>query len=250
MDASYYSGTSGILLPYKNKNFYPESFQGKSRLTVCSHLFNSLEVNSSFYKIPRQETVQRWSEEVTADFRFTFKLWRGITHAKGLSFDPQDVYQFMDVIAAVGDKKGCLLVQLPPSISLSYNTQVNHLLETIMKNDQSNGWRVCVEFRHESWYREETYQLLEDYGIASVIHDKHDRGIHLQDTVTPFVYVRFHGPDGNYKGSYEDAFLQEYSYYIKDWLDAKKEVYVYFNNTIGAAIDNLNTLSAYVAERD
>lgn len=250
MDASYYSGTSGILLPYKNKNFYPESFQGKSRLTVCSLLFNSLEVNSSFYKIPRLETVQRWSEEVTAGFRFTFKLWRGITHNKGLIFDPQDVDRFLNVITAVGDTKGCLLVQLPPSISFHHRAQVDLLLKTIMKNDQSKGWRVCVEFRHTSWYKEETLQLLDGYGIASVIHDKHGQGIQVQDMETPFVYVRFHGPEGNYKGSYEDSFLQEYSFYIKDWLDEGKEVYVYFNNTVGAALDNLITLSAYVEERN
>ncbi|MNU04703.1 hypothetical protein D3C72_2492280 [compost metagenome] len=62
--------------------------------------------------------------------------------------------------------------------------------------------------------------------------------------------MRFHGPEGNYKGSYEDSFLQEYSFYIKDWLDEGKEVYVYFNNTVGAALDNLTTLSAYVEERN
>lgn len=249
MDSLYFSGTSGILLPYKNKSFYPEDLQEKSRLAVYSLLFNSLEVNSSFYKIPRADTVKRWADEVTSGFRFTFKLWKGITHAKGLTFDPNNVAHFLKVIAAAGDKKGCLLIQFPPSVTINAVMHVNLLLETVLNDEYSKGWRVCVEFRHPSWYREDTFSMLNSYGATLVLHDKNSSGMQLSHSETDFIYLRFHGPNGNYRSSYEDDFLQEYSYYIKEWLTDGKEVYTYFNNTMGDAIQNLRLLSEYVKDR-
>ena len=243
MEQSYFSGTSGILLPYKNKSFYPEQLQDKSRLAVYSLLFNSLEVNSSFYKIPREETVRRWSQETTDGFRFTFKLWKGITHQKELKFDPQDIVRFLSVIDAVGQKKGCLLIQLPPSFKFTSIARLTELLDCIRQDKRSEAWQVCVEFRDPSWYREETLVLLKSYGMNLVIHDKDTQGMRLQYTDTEVIYMRFHGPDGDYKGSYEDSLLLEYSSYINSWIAEGKEVYTYFNNTIGAALANLNTLA-------
>jgi len=246
MEHSYFSGTSGILLPYKNRSFYPEHLEGKSRLAVYSLLFNSLEVNSSFYKIPREETVRRWSEETADSFRFTFKLWKGITHQKELGFDPQDVVRFLSVIDAVSQKKGCLLIQLPPSCKFTSIGKLTELLDCISQDKRSEAWQVCVEFRNDSWYREETLILLKSYGMQLVIHDKDTLGMRLQYTDTKIIYMRFHGPDGDYRGSYSDSVLKEYSTYINGWIAEEKEVYTYFNNTIGAAIENLNTLAKYI----
>lgn len=248
MEQFYFSGTSGILLPYKNKSFYPEQLQDKSRLAVYSLLFNSLEVNSSFYKIPREETVRRWSEETTDHFRFTFKLWKGITHQNKLKFDPQDVARFLSVIDAVGQKKGCLLIQLPPSFKFTSIGLLTELLDCISQDKRSGAWQVCVEFRDSAWYREETIVLLKSYGMHLVIHDKDARGMRIQYADTKIVYMRFHGPDGDYRGGYSDSVLWEYSTYINNWIAEGKEVYTYFNNTIGAALANLNTLAKYIAE--
>jgi uncharacterized protein YecE (DUF72 family) len=248
MDKMYFSGTSGIVLPYKNRSFYPENLEGKSRLAICSLLFNSLEINSSFYKIPRIDTVRRWGQEVSDGFRFTFKLWEGITHVKGLAFDPNDVARFMEVIAAVEDHKGCLLVQLPPSVNFSLFDRLCQLLEAVRGHDINKCWHVCVEFRHPSWYCQETIQMLDGLGMAAVIHDKSSSGFQMEYTHTAFIYVRFHGPDGDYRGSYDDAVLRECSHYIKDWLAEGKEVFTYFNNTMGDAISNLYTLENYVNE--
>lgn len=246
MDTLYFSGTSGILLPYKNKTYYPEDLRHRSRLTVYSLLFNSLEVNSSFYKIPRRETVGRWNQETSDNFRFTFKLWKGITHQKDLVFEPNDVAKFLDVIDAVEEKKGCLLIQLPPSIKFSSLINLDKLLRCIATDKRSLGWHVCVEFRHQSWYCEETTKLLHSYGMNLVLHDKDGSSINIQHVNHDIVYIRFHGPQGDYKGSYEEAILYEYSGYIKEWLAEGKEVYTYFNNTIGAAIANLRTLEEYI----
>lgn len=242
----YFTGTSGLLLPYKNKSFYPEDLQDKSRLQVYSTLFNTLEVNSSFYKIPQAKTMAKWAREVQGDFRFTFKLWKGITHIKGFEYSAEEVTKFMEAIQAVGDKKGCLLVQLPPSLTFSAFSRLKNLLETIIANDKDREWKICVEFRHPSWYCAPTYQLLNSCQSIIVFHDKNNSGLNIEETDAPYIYLRFHGPDGNYRGSYETAVLEEYGHYIHDWLREGKEVYVYFNNTMGAAIANLQYLSRFV----
>ncbi|WP_454881186.1 DUF72 domain-containing protein [Sphingobacterium detergens] len=246
MKVLYFSGTSGILLPYRNKSYYPKDLKDRSRLAVYSLLFNSLEVNSTFYKIPRKETVERWSQETSDSFRFTFKLWKGITHQKDLIFEPSDVIKFLDIIDSVDKKKGCLLIQLPPSTKFYSLNNLDKLLRCMATDKRSLDWQVCIEFRHQSWYRMETMALLNSYGMNLVLHDKDGSGINRQYTGNDMIYIRFHGPKGDYKGSYEDAVLYEYSGYIKEWLAEGKEVYAYFNNTIGAAIANLRTLEEYI----
>src|ERR1044072_276638 len=90
----YRSGTSGLVLPVPNKKAFPPEFKDKSRLTYYGSLFNSIEINSSFYKIPQAATVKKWADSVPDNFAFTFKLWREITHIKGLAYQPEDVLRF------------------------------------------------------------------------------------------------------------------------------------------------------------
>lgn len=167
----FYAGTSGLVLPVPNKQAYPAAFQDKSRLTYYASLFNSLEVNSSFYKVPMAATVKRWATEVPADFRFTFKLHRGITHNKPLVFEDSLVERFMEIIEPAGEKKGALLVQFPGGTRFDSFTQFEHLLEVIRQCDPQQKWDVCVEFRHSSWYMAETYEVLSAYHATMVRHD-------------------------------------------------------------------------------
>lgn len=243
-----YFGTSGLLLPVPNKQFYPKEFQEKSRLSYYGSLMNSIEVNSSFYKIPLAGTVQRWAESVPENFRFTFKLWREITHGKALVYRDEDVFRFMEVIAAAGDKKGSLLVQFPPSVTYSTIFQVERLLDLIRIADPSNQWDTALEFRHPGWYREGTADMLISKGAGIVLHDKSPAVTPFNFHESDFVYLRFHGPDGDYKGSYDDATLAEYAEYIREWYEQGKRVYVYFNNTIGNALQNLNDLRDLVLQ--
>ncbi len=248
MKQLFYSGTSGILLPFRNQAFYPENFQGQSRLQVYSQLNNSLEVNSIFYKMPLAKTVAKWAAEVPHDFRFTFKMPKQITHVPNLEFDAGLVRDFMSTIAKVGGKKGCILIQLPPSANIKLLKRLNYLLEEVSKNNEDAQWKVCVEFRHDSWYDAATYNMLDERNTGIVFHDKNKSGTNLEETQANFIYLRFHGPNGDYRESYDDSLLAEYSGYINDWLEAGKEVYVYFNNTIGNALENLNMLNTYVAD--
>jgi uncharacterized protein YecE (DUF72 family) len=245
----FFTGTSGLLLPVPNKEFYPEAYKTKSRLCYYGSLFNSIEINSSFYKLPMASTVARWAADTPDDFRFTFKLWRDITHNKGLVFAESDVPLFMERIAGAGDKKGCLLVQFPGSIKPVYMQELEQLLMQIRNaNEDLKQWKVAVEFRHASWYQSDTYEMLEALDMGLVLHDKLIEGAKMLDVDTDFVYVRFHGPNGNYRGSYDDNFLYEYASYIREWLADGKQVYAYFNNTMGNAIQNLESLRNYVLE--
>ncbi len=248
-DEKYYSGTSGLLLPVRNKEFYPEAFKTASRLHYYSSLFNSIEINSSFYKVPMASTILKWAADTQDNFKFTFKLWRGITHNKGLAFDPQAIDDFMERISAVGDKKGCVLVQFPGSIGLSYRREIEQLLMQVRQADPGNDWKTAVEFRQESWYVPDTYDLLESLGMGIVTHDKLSQGGTFVESELDFIYLRFHGPEGNYKGSYDDNFLYEYAGYLKEWLLEGKQVFTYFNNTMGSAIANLELLRHYVMEK-
>lgn len=238
------TGTSGLVLPVPNKAAYPPEFQDKSRLCYYASLFNSIEINSSFYKIPQAATIRKWSESVPAHFRFTFKLWKGITHEKGLVFSPEDISRFMHAINAAGEKKGSLLIQFPPSVRAAQFPQINRLLETVGQADDS--WDIAVEFRHPSLYQEQTDLLLTGLNMTMVIHDLPASAAPQEPLDLDFVYLRFHGPNGGYRGSYPDDFLTDYAQYISQWLADGKRVYAYFNNTMGAAVHNMATLNRLV----
>jgi uncharacterized protein YecE (DUF72 family) len=240
---NFFSGTSNVVLPAPNKSFFPEAYREKTRLTYYGSLFNSVEVNSSFYKLLRPGTVAKWVAEVPDDFRFSFKLWKQFTHNKTLTFDQQNIDRFLQSVTPACEKKGSLLIQFPPGLGIDLSG-----LERLLVQLQ-HGWPIAVEFRNRLWYREETYSLLEKYYSSLVIHDMPSSPAPLKVTAQAFVYLRFHGPERGYRGSYDDAFLNEYAGYIIDWLAEGKSIYAYFNNTAGAAVHDLARLNKLVAAR-
>jgi uncharacterized protein YecE (DUF72 family) len=241
--SSFYSGTSNIVSPLKRSEF-PVEFAGASRLTYYASLFSSVEVNATFYKLPKPATIEKWGESVHGDFRFTFKVSKAVTHAKDLQFSFGELELFAETVAHAGDKKGCLLVQLPPKVSREKEEELTGLLECLSEN--AGGWKIAVEFRHPSWYSRSVYRLLQGYGIGMVEHDKPLCAPPKVDIAENFAYLRFHGPEGTYRGSYEDAVLEEYAKRIAGWVKDGKEVYAYFNNTMGNALGNLQTLNRMV----
>jgi len=241
----FYAGLSGIQLPIP-KYLYPSPFETATRLTYYSSLFNSIEINSSFYKLPRPATIEKWVGQVGNDFVFTFKLWKQVTHNPFLNFIPNDVQLFFDAIAPAHQKKGCVLIQFPPSCGIENKTQLKHLLRCINEVN-IHSWNIAIEFRNQSWYEAEIFQLLEKSNAALVVHDIPRSATPLTDSDCDFVYIRFHGPTGNYRGSYPDTFLAEYAIYVKDWIGDNKKVYMYFNNTMGDAYHNLRKLQLEMA---
>jgi uncharacterized protein YecE (DUF72 family) len=241
----FYSGTSNIVSPVKQCD-YPPEFAGASRLAYYASQFSSLEVNATFYKLPKKATIEKWGQSVPEDFRFTFKVPKWVTHAKDLQFSSGELELFVDTVAGVGNKKGCLLVQLPPKVSREKEEELAGLLECL--KDNAVGWKVAVEFRHPSWYHREVYRMMQGYGAGMVEHDMPRSVPPAIEVAENFVYLRFHGPDDRYRGSYEDAVLQSYAQRIRKWLNEGKEVYAYFNNTLGNALENLKTLNKMIRE--
>jgi len=239
------AGTSGLVLREPNKQAFPDEHKQKTRLAYYATLFNSIEINSSFYKPPLPVTFTKWSHMVPDDFQFAIKLWRDITHARGFAFSATDIALFMKAAANLGRKKGCLLIQLPPSITRSKIGPLKQLLEEVRTTGP--GWRLAVEFRDRSWYNDDTYQLLDTFKATLVLHDMPSSLILTPLDSAQFIYIRFHGIKGDYKGSYDLPHLQEFAEKIKTWLGQGKDVYTYFNNTIGDAVANLETLLSLVS---
>ena len=242
----FFSGISGLQLPIP-KSLFPPPFENVSRISYYSFLFNSIEINSSFYKIPGASTFTGWAESTSDNFLFTFKLWKGITHTKVLQLRKEDVFSFFTAINFIGGKKGCLLIQLPPGLGKDCTCQLDKLFSCIKETDTANEWKVATEFRNESWYHNEIFELLKAYNIAMVGHDiPKSRTPFLNSCNGDFIYNRFHGPTGNYRDGYSEDFLNKYAANINGWIEEGKTVFVYFNNTMGDAINNLITLNRLV----
>lgn len=231
-------GTSNIVVP-GNKSTYPEKYRQKSRLHYYSSLLNSLEVNSSFYKVPRQVTFEKWSMDVADNFSFSVKLWKEITHIKRLHFEPDNIDLFLKAANGLGGKKGCLLVQFPGKITVDDYNKLEELLERITAFAPEDPWRIAIEFRNPSWYVGETNELLDEYGASLVVHDIPKSKNEAPNKGANFVYCRFHGPTGNYRGSYTDERLHQYYEQAQAWMRQGKDVYTYFNNTLGSALENV-----------
>lgn len=241
----FYSGLSGLQLPIP-KYLFPPEHQDSSRLTYYATFFNSIEVNSTFYKLPMGKTLSKWCEQVPEGFKFTFKLWKEITHAKNLNFKETDVEAFFRVIAHAANKKGCLLIQCPPSLGRANLIQLDALLRCIAEHNLNQRWNIAVEFRNKTWYQPEVYDLLKTYKAAMVVQDIPKSLTPMMEHASDFMYIRFHGPTGNYRDSYSEDFLAEYATYIREWLADGKTVFVYFNNTMGDAFQNLETLNNFI----
>lgn len=242
-----YIGTSGIVLPGSKENF-PDQFKSGTRLQYYSTLFNSLEINSSFYKTPQPLTFSKWEHEVNKDFRLTVKMSRDITHSKKLDFNPEDLNKFMDSANHVENKKGALLIQFPASITADYFLKVEYLIRQTQSLQGASTWDIAIELRHNSWYNPATYDMLIRHGVSIVFHDMPTSKTPLDQPATSIVYIRFHGSDGDYKGSYSIVEMEKYIELINHSHKTGKTIFVYFNNTIGNAYENALSLQNYIHE--
>jgi uncharacterized protein YecE (DUF72 family) len=241
-----YCGTSNIVLPVRNKTEYPEEFRDSSRLAYYASLFNSVEINSTFYKLPQPGTVIKWASLVPAGFRFTVKLSKTLTHQKNLVFDPAGVQKFFGVTDGFAQKKGCVLVQLPAGAKVDLSDRFEDLLDRIIKHNM--GWQLAVEFRDNSWYTDRTYRLIEAANGCLVEQDMPKSATPTSLPFSQVRYMRFHGECGDYRGCYTSQFLTTRSEKIKAAEAMGKTVYAYFNNTIGDAVHNAISLQRYFQE--
>jgi uncharacterized protein YecE (DUF72 family) len=216
-------GTSGWSYDHWKGPFYPGHLAGERMLAYYAGHLRTTEINTSFYHLPAKETLKLWYDTTPSDFLFTAKASRYITHMKKLTDTVQGVSTFLRRIRLLGDKLGPILFQLPPR--WRFNKQrLAAFLDAL-----SGEFRYAFEFRDRSWLNEETSELLSMHGAAFCIYDL-DGFLSPKEITSEVVYVRLHGPDGPYRGSYSDACLSGWAGDIARWTAQDRVVYCYFDN--------------------
>jgi uncharacterized protein YecE (DUF72 family) len=236
-------GTSGYSYQHWKGIFYPSDLpQARWLEFYCEH-FDTVELNVTFYRLPKQQVFASWFQRTPPDFCFAAKGSRFITHIKKLKDCGQPLQVFKENAASLGEKLAVILWQLPPN--LQYNGE---RLEEFCQllNAEYPEKRHTFEFRHESWLNEECFDILKAHGFALCIPVAPELPCQEQMTA-PFSYIRFHGGTSRKDSSYTDNELQQWSAKIKQWLK-QRDVYAYFNNDAHAfAIANAKKLKEYLA---
>jgi uncharacterized protein YecE (DUF72 family) len=216
-------GTSGWHYKHWVGTFYPPRTPGSKMLAYYCERFDTVELNNSFYHLPKKSSLESWRDSTPAGFCFAAKGSRFLTHMKKLKDPEQGLRKFLDAIEVLERKLGPILFQLPPNWDLDL-ARLKTFFSFLPREH-----RYAFEFRNPSWSVPETYDLLSRHNIAYCIF--HLAGTHSPIHVTAdFAYVRLHGPGGKYQGSYSDAALGEWAKRIGKWRRELKTIYVYFDN--------------------
>ena len=238
-----YIGTSGWNYKHWKSRFYPPHVKQKDWLAFLATHFNTVELNTSFYRIPNKESVEQWASIAPQDFRFAVKLWRGITHYKKLLNSRAFLENFLDVMDVLPPaKRAPLLIQLPPN--QKKNTDKLRAFLDEFREASAGAWQVAVEFRNADWLTDDVYRLLDQAGAAVCLHDMEGRGNTERENDASFVYVRRHGSGGGrYSGNYSPKQITADAERIQQWTSVNKDVFVYYNNDIdGWAVINAREL--------
>jgi len=235
-------GTSGWSYDHWFGVLYPPGTAPRDRLAVYARRFGTVELNSSFYRWPQRAAFASWRRRLPDGFTLSVKAPRGLTHGRKLYAPESWLARITACWHELGDRRGVLLVQLPPSQERG-DPRLRHFLE------QLPPWlRTAVEFRHPSWHAEDVFALLERHGVAYCVMSGAGLPCILRATA-PFVYVRLHGPDAShlYTGSYSEQDLRWWADRLGEWTAAGHEAFAYFNNDgYGHAVRNAETLSGLV----
>ncbi|MBM4264882.1 MAG: DUF72 domain-containing protein [Deltaproteobacteria bacterium] len=168
-------GTSGYSYEPWLGNFYPEKLAAKDMLSFYASKLSTVEINNTFYRMPKKSVVQSWAEQVGPDFRFVLKAPQRITHMKRLKEAESEVEYFFGVAAALKEKAGVYLFQLPPNLKADLDR-----LQKFLAVLPSDG-NVAFEFRHPSWFCEEVFACLRTRNYALCVSETDDE--ELRDLV-------------------------------------------------------------------
>ena len=209
---------------WRNGVFYPPRLPPRRWLDFYARHFDTVELNNTFYRLPRREAVARWVEETPPQFVFAVKMSRYITHIKRLTDLGGGIVRFYERIEPLvrSPKLGPVLWQLPP---------------TFRRNDERLAaalaalppGRHCFEFRHESWFADDVYELLRRHGVALVIGDDARRPWQTRELTADWTFVRFHGGRRGARGNYSRTELEEWARQVERWR-RHTDVFLYFNN--------------------
>jgi uncharacterized protein YecE (DUF72 family) len=239
---SVYIGTSGWSYEHWDGVLYPHGLPARDRLAVYVSTFHTVELNASFYRWPTDRTFASWRRRLPDGFVMSVKAARGLTHAKRLYAPEVWATRFSGGWHELGDRCGVMLVQLGPNHTRD-DRRLDYFLGCL-----PSSMKVAVEFRHDSWVDDAVFAILERHGAAYCVMSGSGLPCVLRATA-PFVYVRLHGPDDLYAGSYSDDDLRWWAARLDEWRAAGLDVYAYFNNDGGGnAVCNATTLSSLVTD--
>jgi uncharacterized protein YecE (DUF72 family) len=217
-------GCSGWNYAHWRERVYPRSLPQRRWLAHYATLFDTVEINNTFYRLPRRSAVAGWVEETPAGFVFAVKASRYLTHVKRLTDMERGLARFSERIAPLAEasKMGPILWQLPPNFRRD-DERLARALERLPAG------RHCVEFRHESWFVPETYELLRRHDVALVVGDHPERSWQTHELTADWTFIRFHYGRRGRHGNYSERELDEWAERIVCWR-RRAEVFAYFNN--------------------
>jgi len=200
--AKIFVGTSGFSYKEWKGTFYPEKLPSKKYLSFYAEHFRTTEINNSFYRIPNTKTIEGWYDQVPYNFSFTLKLNQKITHMKRLKDADEEMGWFLQSAAGLQEKLGTILVQLPP-----YFRKDTEVLSAFLSRYAKKA-RLAFEFRHASWFDDETYSLLRKHQSALAVVEAEEQEA-VRELTADFVYMRLR------KGDYSQKELAAWAEWIR-----------------------------------
>ena len=225
---SVHIGTSGWHYPHWVGDFYPAELHSRDWLAHYARQFDCVEINNSFYRLPTVANVDHWLAQTPEGFRFTLKASRYITHMKKLRDCATPLDEFLDVARRFGDRLAAVLLQLPPHWHVNHQRLAEFL--ALLPDDL----RFAIEFRDPSWHIDATYHLLRKHAVGLCQFDLAGH----QSPVVPtaeLIYLRLHGPQHAYSGSYTEDQLRDWADRLKLWDRDNHAVYLFFDNDAQAS---------------
>jgi uncharacterized protein YecE (DUF72 family) len=210
---------------WRGGEFYPKGCPPSRWLEHYSRVFDTVEVNSTFYRLASQKAVAHWIEQTPPGFVFALKASRYLTHIKRLAdLDPgiARYYERIEPLTKAPQKLGPIVWQLPPNFQRDED-RLEAALAALPEG------RHCFEFRHRSWFTDDVYAMLRAYGAALVIGDRKGLDFQTYEMTADWTLVRFHHGHRGRRGNYSESELEEWAQRFEDWRQ-HVEIYAYFNN--------------------
>ncbi len=258
--AKIYIGTSGWVYPHWDNIFYPSTLEASEKLNYLSKHFNTVEINYSFYRLPKPTDYRRWYQDTPPHFIFAVKVSRFITHLKSLKEVDKPWEKFLANAANLKEKLGPFLFQFPSNFKLTelnYKKLRDFILGQLLSkhskslsslsNNQQSNLRYAFEFRHSSWLSPEVIKLFREHNIALVSADLPDHP-KLERVTADFIYLRMHGSQALFSSNYSQREVKLLAKEIEKYQKKGLTVYCYFNNDArGFALANAQMLKDILA---
>ena len=231
-------GTSGWNYKHWKEIFYPVKVAVPKWLDFYSNHFDTVEVNATFYRLPKIETFDNWYEKTPANFLWAVKASKFITHTKRLKHSKEPLERLYNSVDRLKEKQGPILFQLPPSLSFD-----KELFTSFCENLNSTHHHV-FEIRHPSWIDARVFEILKQHNVAFCLSDTAGRYPYHEVVTADFLYIRLHGSKKLYASEYTEDELLEWAQKIKNW---NLKTYLYFDNDFhGFAIKNAKRMKEFL----